>query len=320
MLPEQLEDDWADFHRSLMRRRRSPATASVYRKSFQQFWTWALANDVPPDPAAVDHRVINRWSDAMIDAPLVRNGQIAQRVDPKTGKSRAQSIDPATRRIRYVNLRPFFGWYAKEHDVPNPFDKADTPAEGQPEPIPVVALEDVIAVLKCCDGRDFAERRDNALIRILFDAGARLGELLALNVTDWDRRADHLTLRGKTGTRVVPISPKTGEALARYMRERAKHPKAELEAMWLAPRGALTASGVAQVLKRRCAQAEIEPIHPHQARHTWAHEYRAAGGDTGDLTYLAGWTGPAMAQKYGRSAAASRAQAASRRLGLGDRL
>jgi integrase len=155
---------------------------------------------------------------------------------------------------------------------------------------------------------------------VLFDTGARLGELLALTVDDWDRRRDMLTLRGKTGTRVVPLAVNTSESLSRYLRVRRDHPHARLHPLWIGPKGALTASGVAQLLKRRCARVGIEPIHPHQARHTFAHVFKADGGSEGDLMYLAGWKSTAMAHRYGRSSAAERARNAARRHALGDRI
>lgn len=77
----------------------------------------------------------------------------------------------------------------------------------------VVHLDDIRNLLGTCRGRDFRDRRDNAVIRVLYDTGCRLGELIILSVDDWDRRQDFLTLRGKTGTRVVPISASTGAAL-----------------------------------------------------------------------------------------------------------
>jgi integrase len=319
-IPDELEDVWADFARSLRRRDRSPSTIQVYRKSFEQFWSWATDAGIAPDPAVVDGDAINRWTDYLLSAPAIRNGRPVLKPNPETGDLVAQPIEPSTRRIRFVNLRPFFTWWAKEFDAPNPFDRADPPGEGKPAPIPVVQLDDIRRVLAVCAGKDFTDRRDTAIIRVLFDTGARLGELLALTVEDWDRRADLLALRGKTGARVVPISASTGEAFSRYLRARATHPKAKLPALWLAPKGALGDSGVAQLLKRRCEQAGVEPINPHQARHTFAHEFRAEGGSEGDLMYLAGWKSTAMAHRYGRSAAAERAQDSLRRLSLGDRL
>jgi len=141
-----------------------------------------------------------------------------------------------------------------------------------------------------------------------------------MNSLSWDRRSDLLRLVGKTGTRIVPTSPSTGEALSRYLREREKHPLARLPAFWLGPKGKLGPSGFAQLLRRRCEQAGIEHLHPHKFRHTWAHTFRAQGGGEGDLTYLAGWSTTAMAHRYGRSAAAERAQEAQRRIAVGDLL
>jgi integrase len=143
---------------------------------------------------------------------------------------------------------------------------------------------------------------------------------VSLTVEDLDRRHDNLTLTGKTGTRVVPISPSTGEALSRYLRARKDHAHATRPAMWLSRKGPLGDSGVAQLLRRRCAEAGIDHINPHRFRHNWAHNFRVEGGGEGDLMYLAGWKSTAMAHRYGHSAAAERAQQTARRLNLGDQL
>src|SRR5262249_34357330 len=118
----------------------------------------------------------------------------------------------------------------------------------------------------------------------------------------------------------VPVSPSTGEALSKYLRARKTHPHAAQAAMWIGPKGALGDSGITQILRRRCELAGIDHINPHRFRHNWAHRFRADGGAEGDLMYLAGWSSTAMAHRYGHSAAAERAQAAARRLNIGDRL
>jgi site-specific recombinase XerD len=119
-------------------------------------------------------------------------------------------------------------------------------------------------------------RRDNAVIHVLFDTGCRRGELINLTVADWDRRQDFLTLRGKTGTRVVPISPSTGEAMARYLRARSSHPAGtKSDALWLGGKGPLRDSGVSQLLARRCRQAGLPRLHPHRFRHMFSHQFRA---------------------------------------------
>ena len=70
----------------------------------------------------------------MLTAPAMRNGRPVVKTDPMTDKPVEQPIEASTRRIRYVNLRPFFGWWSKEYDAPNPFDRADPPRDAQDVP------------------------------------------------------------------------------------------------------------------------------------------------------------------------------------------
>jgi integrase len=294
-LPEALEDAWADFARSLRRRGRSAQTTALYRRSFDRFWRWAVTRGIK-DPADITSSDVDRWTDQLRD-----------------------EVSPTTCSLYWRNARPFFAWWAKEYETPNPFARADVPT-APAALVPVVPLDDIRKVLATCKSKSFENRRDEAIIRILVDCGLRLGELAGLRVADWDRRSDLLFVNGKTGPRAVPMSATTGEALARYLRQRGGHPHAALEALWIGGKGRLSDSGIAQMLARRCRSAGLPRLHPHQLRHTWAHEERAAGLSEGDLMYLAGWKSSAMAHHYGRSAAAERAAEAHRRLGLGDRL
>lgn len=314
-LHPNIEEAWQDFRRSLARKDRSARTVGIYRRSLEEFWTWAEKAGLPPDPGAVTTKDVNRWVDHMLEEPAVRNGRPI--LDPDTGQPRPVSGN--TIRIRWQNLRPFFSWYAKEMELGNPFDNADTPGLTD-QPVPVVSLDDIRALLHAAEGTGFEERRDQAMIRFLVDTGARLGEVVSMTTTSWDRRSDVVTLVGKTGTRTEPLSASVGEALARYVRLRRQRPHAGLAAFWLGARGPLRDSGVQQVLARRSREAGIARIHPHQLRHTWAHQLKVAGASESDLMALGGWSTTTMVHRYGKSAAVARAHDAAKRIALGDKL
>ena len=82
----------------------------------------------------------------------------------------------------------------------------------------------------------------------------------------------------------------------------------------------MTASGIAQMLRRRGRQAGLGPIHPHQFRYTWAHDYLVRGGRESHLMSNAGWKSRQMVSRYGAFAGAERARAEQVTLSHRDRL
>lgn len=74
------------------------------------------------------------------------------------------------------------------------------------------------------------------------------------------------------------------------------------------------------MLRRRGERAGISRMHAHRLRHTLAHEWQVQGGNETDLMAIMGWDSPEMLRRYGRSAAAIRAQQSHRTLNLGNRV
>jgi integrase len=69
--------------------------------------------------------------------------------------------------------------------------------------VPVLTEDQLRRLLKACDGRDFAARRDSAIIRLLIDTGLRRGECAGILLDDLDLDDQVVTfpLNGVAGSR-----------------------------------------------------------------------------------------------------------------------
>lgn len=300
-MAEHLDDLAASWVRDLRAADRSPKTIKQYMLAVDQFRDWLIAHDRQPTAEAMTKHAISGWL-----------GDLAE-----LGR------EPATLQIRFKGLHRFVRWLVAEEELDRDPMASLQPATVKPKPVPMLSDADVAKLLRTCEGKTYAARRDQAILRVLFDCGVRISECAGLELADVDlKHHDVVHVHGKGDVdRAVPFGAKTGRALDRYLRARRDHRLADTtDALWLGIRGGLSADGVEYALKKRAREAGLDHIHAHQFRHGFAHRWLLEGGQERDLKRLAGWRSDAMLERYGNSAADERAREAFKRMRLGDRL
>jgi site-specific recombinase XerD len=158
---------------------------------------------------------------------------------------------------------------------------------------PEIKYLDDDEVLKLISGIDaVAERRDRALLLLLYNTGARVQEIVDLDVCDIHLDpVPVVTLEGKgRKQRTCPLWTRTVTALQAWLAER-NNPD---EPLFLNTQGRrLNRSGIAYILRKLVARAGISPRHtarvsPHVIRHTTAMHLLESGVD---ITTIAAWLG-----------------------------
>jgi integrase/recombinase XerD len=183
-----------------------------------------------------------------------------------------------------------------------------------------ISVPDVARLLQVA-GDSPAQRRDRALLELLYGTGARISEALGLDVDDLDLSGGAGRVKGAGGAdgsvatvrlagkggkdRIVPIGSYACRALDAYLVQarpslaagaRGGQPS---RAVFLNARGGrLTRQGAWGALRAAAAKAGLDDISPHMLRHSFATHLLDGGADVRVVQELLGHASVSTTQVY----------------------
>ena len=158
-------------------------------------------------------------------------------------------------------------------------------------------LSEVTALLDSIPRATPSDRRDRALLELLYATGLRVSELCALRLRDLQLARAQVYVRGKGGRmRVVPLSGSARRALRDYL---ADHPEKRPEDPLFANRrgGPLHRRQVYEIVRRRSALLGAS-ISPHVLRHSFATHLLERGAQLRVVQELLGHRVLTSTQRY----------------------
>ena len=276
--------------------RKSAGTIKTYSDGVTAFLRWCEATGTP---AELTKATVQTFTAELLDG----------------------GAEAATASARQLALRRFTNWLVAEGELDTDALVGLKPPKIDRKVVPVLSDDELRRLIKACQGNSLKDRRDEAIVRLMVETGARAAEVIGMQTSDVDLQRGLVTVRrGKGGKgRVVPFGPQTAIAIDRYLRARRTHRLAEAGPLWVGGGGKTFGYyGLNTSLKERAEAAGINGFHLHLMRHTAATRWLRAGGSESGLMAVAGWSTREMIDRYTGASASERAAAEARNLGLGD--
>jgi integrase/recombinase XerC len=201
--------------------------------------------------------------------------------DFKDWLRREQAHAVATVNRGLVSLRRFLGWLADQgHIASNPARKVKELRHQRlaPKGLDRATVRRLLRELELR-----ADARGHAIFSLLLYTGARVGDVVELELADVDLHKKRVTFRhGKGGKeRTVPLPTPARQSLEAYLDTRPPVPSPKL--FW-GQRGPLTTRGIRSLCAKYGKLLGVH-LHPHAFRHTMAHRF--LDSTSNDLVSLA---------------------------------
>jgi integrase/recombinase XerC len=203
---------------------------------------------------------------------------------------------------KLASLRSFYRYLQREGMVGlNPAEAIRTPKQSKHLPR-VLTKDDAAALMEFPAGQTGSSLRDCALLETLYSTGARVSELVGINLVDLRASEGLVHLRGKgRKERIVPVGDVALKAIHNY---RASLKPSAISHQPSAPvflnlrGGRLTTRSVARIVARYSNRLAGGSVSPHTLRHSFATHLLDEGADLRSIQEMLGHASLSTTQKY----------------------
>ncbi len=173
---------------------------------------------------------------------------------------------------------------------------------GRDRPIEILEASEVLALVTACSSKAPSGIRNRALLLMLWRAGLRISEALALRPRDLDPAQGSVqVLNGKGGkARTVGLDPMAFAVIERWLDIRAKRGFPPTAPVFCTLKGQLMIpSYVRSLLPRLALKAGLSKrVHAHGLRHTFAAELAREGVPMNQIQKQLGHSSLAITSRY----------------------
>lgn len=197
------------------------------------------------------------------------------------------------------SIKGFFAFAVDRDEIKiSPAERIHTPK--QPKKLPIYLVhQELVRLLEAPDAEDPSGLRDRALMTAMAFTGARLSELVGINLKDLDLVNRTVRVLGKGNKeRMIPLNELVVEALNNYLEVRLV---SDSRALFLNKFGSrLSGRSVENIVRKYALKAGLfkDGLSPHKLRHTFATLLHANEVDLIEIKALMGHANISSTQIY----------------------
>jgi len=198
------------------------------------------------------------------------------------------------------SAKGFFNYLQKSGLVTDsPFELINSPKS--PSYLPNILSPEEVSQLLNFKPKNAQEKRDLAIIELIYSSGLRVSEAVNTNLKDFEDNKNFLRVLGKgSKTRLVPVGRYAQSAINDWMIEREKLATKD-DALFINLRGSrITTRSVQERLKNIAIVQGLPPVNPHMLRHSFATHLLESSGDLRSIQELLGHSSLSTTQIYTR--------------------